>query len=386
MPPNSWWTVEAMAIGMTGGITIYYRRGLRQPLRDDQGRWLRDSAGRTALEAFGSLPLGTMYDRIRAGDESWAALSLDSRSAVLAADPARESRRWLEAMTELVEFVQTFGPLGFDWSRRYPVMNREADRALDHLDSGRGRSGGGARRWQVVFPAPGFATAKVALVHHERGSWDDRVRLGDPSLSHDFLGPEPSGPLWGHQADLTSALNLVNALAEPDPNPHAIRGAVGSLPRVGDFDVSDHGVRDPVDVSWRTAMRRPRANGRRWAPFEEHLTAVDWPTMGRLALSEFLSAQLAWMSIAAGVDALNRIRTRWTAHSLLEVIYLQLLEHVQERLLFGVGTCERCGGPILRTRLNEGTRNRAHRGCAPVVRKRRQRERDRIATSEGRPG
>jgi hypothetical protein len=385
MPPNSWWTVDDLALGMTGGITLYYRPGVRQPLRDDKGRWLRDSAGRTALEAFGSLPLGTMYDRLRAGDESWAALSLDSRSAALAADPARESRRWLKAMSELVEFVRTFGPLGFEWSRRFPVANPEADRALDRLEAGRYRSGRAPRRWQVIFPAPGFATAKVGLAHHERGTWDDRVRHGDPSLPHDLLGAEPTGPLWGHQNDLKGALNLVRALAESDPNPHAIRAAAGALPKIGDFDVSDHGVRDPVDVQWREAMRGPRAEGRPWSPFDEHPTGVNWPAMGRLALSEYLSAQLAWMSIAAGVDGLERIRTRWTAHSLLEVIYLQLLEHVQDRLPFGVGECERCGGPILRTRLSEGTRNRAHRGCAPVVRKRRQRERDRIAATEEAP-
>jgi hypothetical protein len=385
MPPNSWWTVEDQAIAMTGGITLYYRRGPRQSLRDDQGRWLRDPAGRTALEAFGSLPLGAMYERLRAGDEAWAALDVEARAAILAADPPRETRRWLEAMAELVQFVRTFGPLGFDWSRRYPVANPEADRALDRLDASRGVSSGGARRWQVIFPAPGFTTARVGLAHHDRGSWEDRIRLGDQSLAHDFLGAEPSGPLWGHQADLRSALNLVNTLAQPDPNPHAMRAAVGALPRVGDFDVSDHGVRDPIDVSWREAIRGPRADGRPWTPFGVHPTTVDWPTMGRLALSEFLSAQLAWMSIAAGVDSIGRIRTRWTAHSLLEVIYLQLLEHVQERLLFGVGECERCGGPILRTRLSEGTRNRAHRGCAPIVRKRRQRERDRIAASERTP-
>jgi len=127
-------------------------------------------------------------------------------------------------------------------------------------------------------------------------------------------------------------------------------------------------------------MRSPREmGGRPWAPFREHHTSVKWPTFGRLSLVNYLTRQLAWTTIEAGFDELGRIRTRWTPHSLMEVIYLQLLEHVEERLQFGVGECLLCHGPILRTRLSARTRNRAHRGCAAVLRKRRQRDRERHA-------
>lgn len=353
---------------------------------------MRDKAGRTALEAFGSLPLGEMYGRLRAGEEAWRATDEATRAAIVAADPGRETQRWLTALTELVTFVSTFGPLGFEWSRTFRVRNGAADRAIDELNHRRTadvmRAVGGsvdeqpfmrpARRWQFVFPSPGFLMSDVREVHAFPGkTWAERVRLGDDALPHDFLGPELSGPLSGHQDDLKRVLDLVNVLSASEPNPHGIREAAGRLPGVAEYDVTDHGDRDPVDVRWRDAMRPARdMAGRRWSPFREHRARVDWTTTGSMMLAEYLSAQLRWTTIEAGLDSSGRIRTRWTPHSLLEIIYLQLLEHVQERLEFGVGQCLHCGGPILRTRLSERTRNKAHRGCAAVLRKRRQRERE----------
>jgi len=395
-PPHSWWTVDTVELG---SLTLYYRLGPRRPIRDERGRWVRDKAGRTALEAFGSLPLGEMYGRLRAAEEAWLGTDPATRDSIVAADPERESRRQLTDLTELVSFVHTFGPLGFEWSRTFPVRNSAADRALDELSRRRIadviRATGGSvtdeafaparRDWQVAFPSPGFSMPIVREAYvHPGKSWAERVRLGDDAIPRDYLGPQPTGPLWGHQDDLRRVLELVNVLSATDPNPHEIRNAAGNLPGDGEFDVSERGVRDPVDLLWREAMRRPRASGGRWwSPFREHPSRVDWVTAGRLMLANYLSAQLAWTTIEAGIDELGRIRTRWTPHSLLEIIYLQLLEHVQERLQFGVGRCLHCGGPILRTRLSERTRNRAHAGCAALLRKRRQRERERDDSAAG---
>jgi hypothetical protein len=347
-----------------GGPILFYRVGPRSPIRDDRDRWVRDAAGRIALEAFGALPLQDMYGRLAKLAES----SQDTTSG--------DRRSWLDHWPELRDFVTTFGPLGFDWSRTFPVSNPEADRA-----SGR-RPGKG---WIVTFPAPGFSTARVRRVDTPRkGTWADRVRLGDTSLPHDFLGLGDAGPLRGHQDDLRRVLQLVDVLADADPNPLRIRDAAGGLPRAAGYDVTDRGPRDSVDRRWSDALRSRHGTGARdWSPFTAHPTSVDWRAVGPIMLAEFLSAQLGWIRMDVGLDRLGRIRFRWMPRSLLEVIYLQLLEHVEQRLQFGVGECAHCRGPILRTRASERTRNRAHHGCANVLRKRRQRERERQAVTSG---
>lgn len=375
-PPHSWWTVDEVALGLEGGLALYYRLGYRGPIRDDKERWVRDPLGRTALEAFGALPLGAMYDSLRSLEAAWGATDVTTRAAIVEADPDHIARQMLDGLEELVEFVKTFGPLGLDWSRTHAVENPNADRAL----------GGPRRLWQVVFPSPGFAMPRVVQVTSEPGSWADRIRRGDMVLPHDYLGLEPTGPLWNQRDDLGRVLKLVIVLAEEHPNPHDIRDAAGNLPGFGQYDVRDLGPRDPVDLRWRDAMLYPKdTGGRPWRPFEEHPTAVKWPTAGRLMLAQFLSAQLAWTRMEVGLDTLGRVRTRWTPRSLMEIIYLQLLEHVEERLNFGVAWCPNCSGPVLRTRRSELTQNRAHRGCAALLRKRRQRARARVALSQGSP-
>ena len=375
-PPNSWWTVAETALEIEpGGPTLYYCLGPRAPMRDEHGRWRRDAAGRTALEAFGALPLTDMYRRLADVGESGPP---NRNPGVGAKQATAEPQAWLTIWPELRDFVISFGPLGFEWSRTFYASNPEADRALGRRE-GRG--------WRVVFPAPGYETAAVRRRDLPRkGSWADRVLLGDTSLPQDFLGLDDAGPLWNHQDDLRRALELTKVLAEDDPNPHRIRAAAGRLPRVGGYDVADHGVRDPVDRRWREVIRSPRGSIKRdWSPFEAHVTSVDWPATGRVMLADYLSEQLAWTRVEVGLELTGRMRSRWTARSLLEIVYLQLLEHVEQRLHFGVGECPNCGGPILRTRASERTRNRAHHGCANVLRKRRQRDRQRQAMSSEAP-
>lgn len=121
---------------------------------------------------------------------------------------------------------------------------------------------------------------------HDGLSWEARVRAGDDALWQDFLGPGQAGPLWHQQDDLRRILDLVGVLSSTSP-------------------------------------------------------------AGRLALAAFLSEQLRWTGIGVGLDERRSLRARWTVGSLMEVIYLQLLEHVEERLAFGVGHCHICDGPIL---------------------------------------
>jgi hypothetical protein len=401
-PPFSWWTVDEVKFGLTGGVTVYYRLGDRRPIRDGDGEWVRDARGRSALEAFGALPLDSMYGRLGEGGEAWRAMPEEVRQATLAGDPERESRRWLAAFAELAAFVKTFGPLGFEWSRTFPLGNPAADRALRDLDvehtvetlrglgatneaaraaAVKGWAAQPSREWQVRFGGPGHGMPDVREFRtFPDRPWEERIRRGDGGLPHDFLGPQPTGPLWHQQDDLRRILELVIALDADPPNPHEIKAAVGRLPGFGRYVVADRADRDPVGIYWRDAMRRPRDPGEGWwTPFapKEHSTWADWPKFGRLALAEFLSAQLVWTAIGAGLDARGGIQTSWSVGSLMEVLYLQLLEHIQERPGFGIGWCPYCEGPILRTRRSGVTQNRAHRGCSAVLRKRRSRDRAR---------
>lgn len=402
--PHSWWTVDAVRFGGTGGLTLYYRLGERQPIRRQDGKWIRDGRGRTALEAFGALPIEEMYRRLGEGAAAWRALDDAARSSIEEVDPEREPRRWRDAFRELVDFVATFGPLGFAWSRTFDVENRDADRALDELrrlqfDALRGATGAGptidpatglspsawgeAREWQMVMKGPGFGLPSIYQIHSEpRLPWAERVRIGDQRLWQDFLGPGTAGPLWGAQDDLRRAIGLVNALSPDQPNPFAVRDAFGALPRSLPFHTRDRGDRDPIDVDWREAMRGSRRARDRWDPFREDPRTVDLVAAGRRGLAEFLTEQLAMTTIGVGLDAQEQFRTRWTVGSLLEVIYLQLVEQVEQRLEFGIGHCPVCQGPILGTRLSERTRNRAHSGCGSVIRKRRQRERQKLASAD----
>jgi hypothetical protein len=272
----------------------------------------------------------------------------------------------LACLGEAVEFVGTFGPLGFEWARTFTVRNPGADRAID------------AHFWCVVFPAAGIAAEpRVSPIRSFPDlPWETRVRRGDDALPHDLCGPGPSGPLWWEQEDLRAALRLTEALAggRPPQVREALRRAAGH----GIYPLRDPDAnRAPVGIDWRDAIPArvmAPADGR-WAPFARHPGQVDWIAAGRLGLATFLSAQLAWTQVAVGLDAGARFRSRWIVRSLLEVIYLQLAEHVERRPELGVGECGYCGGPILRTRREGGTGNRWHRGCASAGRQRRHRAR-----------
>lgn len=337
-----------------------------------------------------------MYSRLQEGTDAWRTVGIEERDRILADDPERETRRWERAFGELFDFVRTFGPIGFTWGRMFTVGNAVAERAEGQLaaerlerellalgvEAGEARSRAGlvaasrrGRRWRVTFPAPGFGTPEVheARAYPER-DWEERVGLGDDLLAQDYLGPGSAGQLWLEQDDLLRVLELVGALSEERKDAARLRAATGGLPGVARYPLHRGEAADPVDIDWRDADRRPGLDGRHvFAPFEQHPATVDWVATARLSLAEYLSQRLGWAGLGVGLGARGLIRARWVIWSLLDVIYLQLLEHVEERLDFGIGTCTGCGGPILNTRRRGPMANVAHRGCGGAVRKRRER-------------
>lgn len=362
-----------MAVGPQ--VSLYYRLGKPRPVRGKAADWRRDERGRVALEAFAALPLGAMYQRLREYFES-----LKGREGV-----EYEQPEMLACLAELVGFVRIFGPLGFDWARTFEVQNRDADRAIDEAERLRLERAGlvvkgridrrGRQGWRVDFSAVG--EVDLPRVSRRRSypglTWAERVGAEDEALPNDYLGPEPTGPLWWHQESLQAALRLADALA--GGKWHVVRQALGRLPGTGTFPVRKSSQRAPVGIYWRDALLLPAAPASGWwAPFEAHPRQVDWIAAGRLGLATFLSHQLAWAQLAIGLDARERFRRHWIVGSLMEVIYLQLLEHVERRSGFGVGQCGYCHGPILRTRHEGGRGNRWHRGCAAAGRKARWRK------------
>ena len=401
-PPYVWPSVKSVRLGMTGGLTLYYKLSIGQPIVDEAGRWRRDARHRTALEAFGALPIEAMYARLQASDDAWRALPEPRRHAILKRDPEHRQRQWRGCLAELLDFVNVFGPLAFDWSRDFEVGNPAADRARHDLDKLRteatlvalgqttkeaaaavARIPPSRHDWRVTFPGPGWSLPNVRVTTaYPDLSWNDRVDRGDDDLPHDFLGPGRSGPLWFHMDDLRRAIELVRALSAAPPKPLDIRQALGGMPGVARYRVNEPSRRDAVGIYWQDVIRGPASLRGVIEPFKEHPSRVDWVAAGRSGLAQFLSEQLAWAGVGAGLDRFGVVRGRWYVGSLVEVIYLQLLEHVEARLDFGVGECRECGGPILNSRRPGPTRNVAHFGCSALVRKRRQRARERLARAE----
>lgn len=356
MEPDGWVSAEETRLVIEpGGPVLYYRLGAQTPLRKGR-RWREDRQGRSALEAFATLPVADMYERLAA-----------------AGAPGSQGADGLPAWSELRSFIATFGPLGLEWPRAFAVGNPEGDRAH--------RGEIPRPRWLAVGAAPGYGAGRVRrVIGPLHGSWDERVDRADMTLPHDVLGLGPAGPLGQHHADLIAAIRVARLLGE-SPAPHELRDAVGDLPRYGRYDTRERDRRT-VDLVWREAATTPHGLGFvDWTPFGVHLSRIDWDTAARILLAEHLTAELAWLRPAVGLDRHHAFRRTERVHSVLEVIYLQLLEHAIDRLHFGIGECSRCGGPVLRTRRAESTMNRAHEGCAAVVRKRRQRERDGALTT-----
>jgi hypothetical protein len=358
--PQTWASVEETFISRT---TLYYRLGAPVPINEKRGRPRRDARGRVALEAFMALPLETMYDRLGAVLDSSAARGVVPEQAALRA-----------ALAELIAFIDVFGPLGLATSRVELVENPEADRLAEEnwrleLDA-RGFDAKALRwvrqsLWGLTPRMPGLnQLPRVEKIHGDPElPWVERVNRADQLLPQDFLGVRDGGPLSIALDDLRRSLALTQALATG--NGLATRDALKGFPRFpAVFVGEDEGGASPL-LDWRVAMKmRPRADG--WfAPFKEHPTHVDWIELGWLVLADHLAIELESARIRVGLAG-HQLRLGWQPGSLLEVIYLQLLDHIQRRPDFGIGTCDYCSAPILRVRRDQ----RWHSGCAPAGRQR----------------
>lgn len=370
--PESWHSVTGVVVR---GTSVYYHLGFPRPLRDLDGRYHRDERGRVALEAFLGLPFEAMFDRLETYRRSLIGGNVED-------DPAR----YRDAFRELVSFVETFGPFGFDWGQTHQVLNLEADRlakenwqlslAAAGIDATGAPPSVGTPIWRLVFPELGqpFLGQVDQVMTYPELAWDERVRLGDPRIPHDDVGMREAGPFAFVRRDLLATVRLADAVARRDR--FELRDLIRTFPRAGVFDVRDYPTRSAIALDWRTANLGLKPADGLFRPFEVHETQVDWVALGRMILVEQISLQLLRTSVGVGLAGDVPVFA-WRIGSLLEVIYLQLYEHIRQHPDFGIGACDYCGAPILRVRRLQ----RWHSGCAPAGRQRESRAARKAATS-----
>jgi hypothetical protein len=166
--------------------------------------------------------------------------------------------------------------------------------------------------------------------------------------------------------DLLAAVRLVDAVSRGDR--FELRDLIRTYRRIPVFDVRDYPTRSAIALDWRTANLGMKPADGWFRPFEVHEAQVDWVALGRMLLVEQISLQLSQTSIGVGLAG-DTPAFAWRIGSLLEVIYIQLYEHIRQHPGFGIGQCDYCGAPILRVRRVQ----RWHSGCAPAGRQRESR-------------
>jgi hypothetical protein len=358
--PGAWWTVEEVAL--SPALAVTYGLGRREGRPADH----RDSHGRNVLEAFASLPMEQMSERL----EQYRASLRGRADSVWQQEPA------LAAIDELVVFVRDFGPVGVGWGAEFGIHNPDADRLERELEESRFRDlgidplaavpleDGGARRyWTISFwgHGPGHGAIPSAIRHatYPKLTWAERIRLDDPGLPHDY---------WLQIVDeyvaLGRTLTLVEAIARADP--FACRKAMRAFAPNDDVTWSlSNGA--PRGFDRASAFRANRA-GTEVKPFRLPEHEVDWVLLASFILADLISRQIDFAMPLVAVRGRAQLEARPQGTSLLEVVYLELLDHVQHRPDFGVGQCRACGGPILRTRRPGLTGNGWHKGCSGSAR------------------
>jgi hypothetical protein len=358
--PGAWWTVEEVALSPALGLT--YRLGRREGRPADR----RDGHGRSVLEAFASLPMEQMSGSL----EEYRA-SLRGR-----ADSVWEQEPALGAISEMVGFVRDFGPVGVGWGAEFGIHNPEADRLEREMAEARLRALGfepppaasladedAISYWTISFwgHGPGHGAIPSAIRHatYPELAWAERIRLDDPGLPHDYWLQ-----IVEEYVALGRTLTLVEAIARDDWI--ACRKAIRAF--APNDDVTWHlSARAPKGFDRASAFRPNRA-GTQVKPFRLPKHEVDWVLLATFLLADLISRQIDFAMPLVAVWGRAQVEARPQGTSLLELVYLELLEHVQRRPDFGVGQCRACGGPLLRTRRPGLTGNGWHKGCSRSAR------------------
>jgi hypothetical protein len=209
--------------------------------------------------------------------------------------------------------------------------------------------------------------------YYPRMTFIERIRLGDDALPRDAWAA-----LVDEQADLLTALRITDAIARNDQG--ACRDLAGSV--LGESTEFWTGAPDRFDPDYGRSYRTPRWTDEDRVPlFARRFSEVDWVELARQALAGLIRRQIDF-AVPSVFWADGMYVVGWRPTSLIEAMYLELLEHLRRRPAFGVSFCERCGGPILRTRKPGPTGNRWHRRCQAG---RMERWRSRIGTGDERP-
>lgn len=359
--PGSWWKVEEVYVRLTGGASlVYLLHGFSNPAE------ARDSRGRTALEALTALPLEAERQRLQA--------YLDTLKGV---EGSRRDQATMRAcLPELLSFVRVFGPIGVGWGMELPVRNPDADRLEREVDRLKHRelerhfgkplrqvsSRQSEQGWKVTFYGMAAGRWGTGTVRRWRtwpgGDFETRLELDD-RLFADLLWS-----IMDEQRALLTAIRLANAIAGGRSTD--IRDAARAVGGESGDVTFNLGI--PGETDWTRAIAGAPPPDQ-WKPFAPG-SRVKWPLFGRMVLADLIGRQLNFVEPRVEIDGSDRFLMAWRARSLLEVVYLQLFEHLRQRPEFGLGTCAVCTGVIVRTRKSPRVQNRWHRGCAATGRQR----------------
>lgn len=339
--PTAWWKATTTVLRGQSDPEIVYlvEPGSAAPL--DRV----DRRGRKVIEAFTALPLGRISEALT----TYWAQRRRRPSLQRAQGPLSRAAR------PLIDFVETFGPVGVAWGAELAVRNPAAPRL-----QGEGSTAGWVADMRGLGPGR-FGRGLVTPTRWMPSESDIWTRLEhDSSLRSDRLAD-----LLLEQEDLIAALRLAELLRTRGSE-RQVRDAVRAAVR---------GNRDQVQrlnlnrsSPWPRALRDPLRGRAELQPFGRDAAWINWPEYGRIALAELITRQLNWLQVRAEATSTGRWARTVRPTSLMELIYLQLLEQLERRARFGFAWCPTCGGALLRTRERDVTRNRRHRGCGTVAR------------------